>query len=316
MAPNAANELKNVSLVRQNKTAVVVGGTLGIGAGVARLLAKIGCARIIILGRNETRGKALLDVLKKLAPKESDIRVEFVKGDLSDSMGMNDASKKLHEAAGDAGIDYLVLTQNGTPAGHNMKDNADGHDTAFAVQAVSRFALTFLLTTHGVLAPHASVMSICNQGQTLDDIDLDDLSLKKRLAAGESATTLFMNQSKRDSVVLDCIFEEFNARYGSKYNYFSLWPGLVKTEEFDPNFAPGYLKWVMWLGIKLVGQTPDDYANYPVYLLAHPSAATTLDTQNNHFFDRKLNPAPLGKWSQDAGNRNKMWDAIRKIAAC
>ncbi|KAJ6516662.1 hypothetical protein C8R47DRAFT_1268125 [Mycena vitilis] len=312
MPPNAAAELKTVNLVGQNKTAVVVGGTLGIGAGVARLLAKIGCARIIIMGRNETRGTALLEVLRNLAPKESKLAVEFVKGDLSDSKGMHAAARALQETAGDAGIDYLVMTQAGTPSGYDLKENDDGHGIAFAVQAVSRFALAYLLTTSGGLAPHASVMSICNQGQTIDALDLDDLSLKGRLAAGESATTFFMNQSRRDSVVLDSTFEELNAHY-PQYTYFSLWPGLVKSEEFDPNFAPGFLKWAMWLGIKLIGTTPDEYANFPVYLLASPDAPTTLDTKKNHFFDRKLNPTPLGKWSQDAGNRRAMWDAMLKI---
>jgi NAD(P)-dependent dehydrogenase (short-subunit alcohol dehydrogenase family) len=83
MAPNAAAALKNVSLVGQNKRAVVVGGTLGIGAAVARLLAKLGCSRIIIMGRNETRGKAVLEVLKKLAPEGGRIEVELVIGDVS-----------------------------------------------------------------------------------------------------------------------------------------------------------------------------------------------------------------------------------------
>lgn len=83
MPPNAAKELESVSLAGQNKTAVVVGGTLGIGAGVARLLAKIGCSRIIIFGRNETRGAEMLEVLKKLAPRGSKIDATFVKGDLS-----------------------------------------------------------------------------------------------------------------------------------------------------------------------------------------------------------------------------------------
>jgi NAD(P)-dependent dehydrogenase (short-subunit alcohol dehydrogenase family) len=83
MPPNAAAALQNVSLVGQNKTAVVVGGTLGIGAGVARLLAKIGCSRVFILGRDETRGQGLLEVLKKLAPNDGQIVVEFIKGDLS-----------------------------------------------------------------------------------------------------------------------------------------------------------------------------------------------------------------------------------------
>lgn len=82
MPPNAAKELKSVSLCGQNKTAVIVGATTGIGAAVARLFAKLGCERVIIFGRNETRGMEVLQVLKSLAPKDANVIVEFVKGDV------------------------------------------------------------------------------------------------------------------------------------------------------------------------------------------------------------------------------------------
>ncbi|KAF7341150.1 NAD(P)-binding protein [Mycena venus] len=300
MPVNAAAALQNVSLAGQNKTAAVVGGTRGIGGGVARLLAKIGCSRIIILGRNEKQGKETVEVLKRLAPKGSNIAAEFIQGDLSDNKGINAVATSLQEI-GDTGIDYLILCQNGSPAGLNIKDNDDGHDTAFAIQCISRVALAYTLTTRGGLAQNAIVMSICNQGQSLDDLSVDDLSLKTRLAAGPSAPALFMQQSKRDSTVLDSCFER----------YYSLFPGLVKTEEFDPNFAPGYIKWVMWLGIKLIGVSPDDYAHYPVYILASPKARSTLGS--GKYFGRRLDPTPLGKWSQDPKNRKAMWEKMMQI---
>ncbi|KAJ7825440.1 hypothetical protein B0H13DRAFT_2374977 [Mycena leptocephala] len=91
---------------------------------------------------------------------------------------------------------------------------------------------------------------------------------------------------------------EFNLRY-PQYRYFSLFPGeddylyhrlptfptqpqltidlgLVKSEEFDPNFAPGYIKYIMWVGIRLLGTMPDQYANYPFYILASSDAQRTL----------------------------------------
>ncbi|KAJ6557867.1 hypothetical protein B0H19DRAFT_1070472 [Mycena capillaripes] len=295
MAPDAAAALQNVSLVGQNKTAVVVGGTRGIGGGVARLLAKIGCSRVIILGRSESQGKETVEVLKKLAPKGSNIAAEFIQCNLSDNKGIRATAASLQEAAGDAGINYLVMSQNGAPSGLNMKYNAEGHDTAFAIQCISRFALPYLLTTHGGLAPNAIVMSICNQGQTHNDLSVDDLSLKTRLAAGPSAPAHFMQQSKRDSTVLDSCFEV----------------RLVKTEKFDPNFAPGYIKWFMWLGIRLIGTTPDEYANFPVYILASPDAQRTLGS--GKYFDRKLNPTQLGKWSEDPKNRQAMWEKMKEI---
>ncbi|KAF8175606.1 hypothetical protein K438DRAFT_1939565 [Mycena galopus ATCC 62051] len=318
MAPKAAAALQGVSLAGQNKTAVIVGGTLGIGAAVARLLAKLGCSRVIISGRNETRGKAMLELMKNLAPEDSKIVVDFVKVDLSDSKGMRDAATSLQDAAGQNGIDYLIMTQNGTPAGRNIKFNADGQDTAFAVQGISRFALAYLLTTRGGLAPNAIVMSIANQGQTLKDLSVDDLSLKASFEAGRSAPSLFMDQARRDSMVLDATFEvpasfvslELNIRY-PQYRYYSLWPGLVKTEEFDFSLSPGYIKVLMWLGLKLIGTTPDQYAALPVYILASPEAPKTLGSCK--YFDRVLNPTQLGSWAKGAKNREALWAKLQQI---
>lgn len=84
MPPNVAKALQAISLVGQHKSAVIVGGTLGIGAAIARHLAKLGCSRIVIFGRNEARGAAVLEELKRLAPKDAaPVEVEFVQGELS-----------------------------------------------------------------------------------------------------------------------------------------------------------------------------------------------------------------------------------------
>jgi hypothetical protein len=55
----------------------------------------------------------------------------------SDSKGMRTTASSIQEAAGSPGIDYpsiivrsdvsgQIMSPNGTPAGNNMKDNADG----------------------------------------------------------------------------------------------------------------------------------------------------------------------------------------------
>ncbi|KAJ7507040.1 hypothetical protein B0H11DRAFT_1849552 [Mycena galericulata] len=309
MPPNAAKALENVSLVGQNKTAVVVGGTLGMGAAVARLLAKIGCRRIIIFGRNATRGAEMLENLKKLAPKGSEIQVEFVKGDLADTKGMRASALALQEAAGPASIDYLVMCQSGVPNGHLDQLNADGLCPVLAVQAISRFTIAYLLTTGGALAPNSIVLSIANQGQSLDDMSIDDLSLKDRLAT-RSKTSFFMDQSKRDSTVLDSFHEELNIRY-PQYRYFHMYPGLVSSENFDYNLFPGFLKYGAWLGMKLIGQTPDQFAPAAVYILAAPDAEKTLGP--GKYFNWKLAPGKLGTWPQNPKNREALWEKLKEI---
>ncbi|KAJ6609405.1 hypothetical protein B0H10DRAFT_1813822, partial [Mycena sp. CBHHK59/15] len=195
-------------------------------------------------------------------------------------------------------------------------------DTALAIQAVSCFALTYLLTTRGSLAPNTIVMSIANTGQSLDDLSVDYLSLRAKLAAGWSKVSLFMDQSKRDSTVLDSFIKELNICY-PKYRYFNLFPGLVASEQFDINKLPRPLSILMWFRIRIISTTPDQFANVPVYvsilsfqptqhpelklfslfneILASPEAQHKLGP--SMYYDYKLNPTQLGKWAKDPKNR-------------
>ncbi|KAF7365552.1 hypothetical protein MVEN_00428500 [Mycena venus] len=294
--------LQKVSLIGKHKTAVIVGGTLGIGAAIARCFAKLGCSRIVIFGRNEARGAAVLEDLRLLSPTPTDIKLEFVKGDLSDSHSMRAAADALQKAAGEAGIDYLIMCQKGLPTA-TINENVDGYDTAFAIQCISRFTIAYLLTKRGAFASGASVMSIAAQGQSLDGLSVDDLSLARRLATGLSSTTMFLEQSKRDSSVLDAFHEELNIRH-PQYRYFHLSPGLVSSEQFDVNKFPGFIKYAVWFGQRLIGTTPDQYAVLPVYLLT--AAPVTAD----RYFDSKLNPTRIGKWATDARNREALWEKL------
>ncbi|KAJ7644758.1 hypothetical protein FB45DRAFT_898616 [Roridomyces roridus] len=310
MPPNPALELANVTLVGQNKTAVVVGGTLGMGAAIARLLAKLGCSRVYIVGRNETRGQAMVETLKNLVPVNATIQAEFIQGDVGEVQGMRATAEVIQTTVGDASIDFLVMCQSGVPTGHLDKVTADGLCPDLSVQSVSRFAIAYLLTTRGALAPNATVVSVANQGQSLDDLDVDDLSLAQRVGK-MSTTQLFMAQSARDSTVLDAFHEQLTQRY-PQYRYFHISPGLVSSEQFDYNLFPGWLSWVAWLGMKLTGKTPDEFAPAVVYILAAPTASETLGP-TNRYFKSNLAPSVLGKWAADKGNRERCWDKLCEI---
>ncbi|KAJ6536412.1 hypothetical protein DFH09DRAFT_931334 [Mycena vulgaris] len=289
MPPNAAQVIQHVSLAGQNKTAVVVGGTLGIGAGVARLLAKIGCSRIIILGRNEARAVGVLTDLKKLAPKGQTIEVEFVKGDLI--KGMRAVAEALQRVAGHAAIDYLLITCSSVSV---------SHDESFAIQAISRFALAYLLTTRRTLATNATVMFIANTGQTMQDLRVDDLLMADKLAAGRWKAGFFMDQSKRDSTVMDSCIEVRTLLWSHT-------AGEARLQRaFQLSGVPFPLNILMWLGIKLIGTTPDQYANIPVYVTRE-----TIGTGKN--YDWKLNPMTPGKWARDPKNREALWEKLKEI---
>ncbi|KAF9071685.1 hypothetical protein BDP27DRAFT_1382338 [Rhodocollybia butyracea] len=248
----------------EHKTAVIIGFTTGIGAVIARLLAKLGCSRIIIFGRNETWAASILQDMQKLAPHK--IQVEYIKSDLSDTKGMRASAKAIQNAVMEHGIDYLVMCQNGVPTGM-IVENADDIERGFAVQAVSRFAIAFFLTTWGCLAQNAQCLSVANVGQTFK--------------AGRGKTMSFMDQSKRDRCVLDAftefLFKEFNIRY-PQYRYHQVSYGKF----------PFPLNGLMMIGMKIIGTTPDAFANVPVYV-------TPPNFQLSSYFQPQILLAPEGQ---------------------
>jgi short-subunit dehydrogenase len=79
MTSSILTKLETISLRGQNKTAVIIGGTTGIGPGVAVQLAKVGCSRIILVGRREDKARLVEGSIKVVANAD----VVYVKGDLS-----------------------------------------------------------------------------------------------------------------------------------------------------------------------------------------------------------------------------------------
>jgi NAD(P)-dependent dehydrogenase (short-subunit alcohol dehydrogenase family) len=84
MVKPAAEYLKDVdSSSLGARTAVLVGGTSGIGAKVAELLSEYGVGRIIIIGRNAQRGAATVENIRHRAPAGGEVRAEYIRGDVS-----------------------------------------------------------------------------------------------------------------------------------------------------------------------------------------------------------------------------------------
>ncbi|KAJ7926202.1 hypothetical protein B0H13DRAFT_2564722 [Mycena leptocephala] len=279
MAPDAAKALQKVSLVGQHKSAVIVGGTLGIGAAIARHFAELGCSRIVIFGRNEARGAAVLEELRLLSPKATPaITLEFVKGDLCDSHSMRAAAGACRRRVEREGLIIWLCARKVCRPPPLKK-------TRMARRA----------------CPGAAVMSIADQGQSLDDLSVDDLSLTRRLATGISQTTMFLDQSKRDSSVLDAFHEELNIRY-PKYRYFHLSPtsflGLVSSEQLTSTSSLAISSTPSGLGKGL--SAPHPISTRSAGLYPHRRVLTT-----DRYFDSKLNPTRIGKWAANPQNRKR-----------
>ena len=128
------------------KTAVIAGGSQGIGAGTAIRFAQAG-ANIIVIGRSQERLGKVVSEARKVA-KSADQKFDYVSADLSLVSGTKTAAKEI-EAKTNSKVEYLIQTQGGMPNGLHMT-TAEGIESHFAVQVLNRFLLNYILASSGV----------------------------------------------------------------------------------------------------------------------------------------------------------------------
>jgi 2-hydroxycyclohexanecarboxyl-CoA dehydrogenase len=82
---------------------VVAGGTSGVGLATAKAFVATGCPRMVLVGRNEVRGKEAVDAVVSVDPGA---QVEFVAADLNEPESAERAAEEAERVLGS--IDVLV----------------------------------------------------------------------------------------------------------------------------------------------------------------------------------------------------------------
>lgn len=157
--------------VKKSKIAVITGATDGMGRVVASLLAKAGYF-VVVHGRSETRGKAVVDEITKAGGK-----VRFMACNLA---SLDDVRR----FAGDlnAEFDHIdVLINNagiGTgPDGAPREESADGLELRFAVNYLACFLLTRLVLEKVRVAAPARIVNVASAGQ--EPLDFSNVQLER-----------------------------------------------------------------------------------------------------------------------------------------
>jgi retinol dehydrogenase 12 len=157
----------------RGKTALVTGGTDGIGKEVARGLARRG-ARIIIVGRNAEKGAQAEGEIRKSSDNSD---VEFLQGDLSLIQQAHQLGKDVANRC--PALNYLVHSAGIVRGRHVLTE--EGFESNFATNYLSRFALTTSLLSAleaaGQGSDQARVLIIAHPGFD-GSIEYDDINLK------------------------------------------------------------------------------------------------------------------------------------------
>jgi len=277
----ASNSLLNL----KGKNVLVVGGTQGIGAGVARRFAQLG-ASVSIAGRNEKLANELIETMKK-EQKDSSQEFSFRRVDTSlvqDVARFTDEALKYYSERG--GLHYLIQSQGILT--YAKVDTTEGLDNNFALSAYSKWMITKRLlpvlkdTTIYILAPASA-----------GELDFSDVECRNKSIA---------QTFKRNGIFIDAITKEFQKR-NENLRFYHLFPGIVKTDLLGNSGFNVVLNSLVRMFTSFVGREAIVYADHPVYVATHPSEIKVGGLRLNE----KGQEYPLYDWIENQENRAKLF---------
>ncbi|MCW2918654.1 MAG: family NAD(P)-dependent oxidoreductase [Actinomycetia bacterium] len=139
----------------QGKTALVTGGTSGIGRAVAQRLARHG-AQVIVTGRDKQRGDEVIAEIEAEGGK-----ARFITADLANF----DDVRRLAEAAAD--VDVLVNNAGIFPGGPTEQTTPEDLDLVFAVNVKAPFYLTAAIAPRMAAQGGGAIINISTMAATI-----------------------------------------------------------------------------------------------------------------------------------------------------
>ena len=153
-------------------TALVTGGTDGIGKAIAHMLAKEGI-EVVVVGSNPKKGGTAVHDLREISGND---HIEFLQVDLSIIANANALAASF--SARWPRLHYLVLCAGIMRGEYTL--TADGYETNFAINYLSRFALTEALLprlAEDGLVNDASRILVISSAALSGTIHYDDVNL-------------------------------------------------------------------------------------------------------------------------------------------
>ena len=229
------------------RSALVVGGTSGIGHGIALTLAKYNY-NVAIAGRNAEAGAKVVDEMKALNKNE----YTYLPLDASLLSNCSEFGKdysKNHDK-----LDVLVLTQ-GIASINGFTPTSEGYDQKVSLHYLSRMALIKSLLGSLNKSDSPRVLSVLSAGvHGVYANYKDDFLLEKSFS--------IKNAADAAGLYNDCGLDSL-AQENPKIAFIHAAPGFVNT-----NWGSGFPVLLKWLtrAVQPLGRTIEDCGEY----MAHP----------------------------------------------
>jgi NAD(P)-dependent dehydrogenase (short-subunit alcohol dehydrogenase family) len=231
-------------MTKNGLTALITGGTSGIGRAAANKLAQLG-VRVLVVGRNQQRGDKTVAEIRAAGGK-----ADFISSDLRDASSAREVARKAVEL-GNGHVDILINNAGIFPFGPTDETTEEQFDTVYSLNVKVPY---FLVAELAPLMAKRGKGAIVNVSTMVADFGMSGMSLY-----GSSKAAI--------NLLTKAWAAEYGAR-GVRVNAVS--PGPTRTEGTD----------VMGEGLEqLAAQapagrpgTPDEIAEAIVFLATDPSS--------------------------------------------
>jgi NAD(P)-dependent dehydrogenase (short-subunit alcohol dehydrogenase family) len=263
------------------KTAVITGASSGMGRATAMELAKQGY-RVIIHGRDAARTKQVADEIKAGSGNH---QVEFIVADITGIKGMKKLAAAIKEKTNS--IEALVLSTGVILPKQIITE--DGLEAGFAIQYLSRFAITNLLLDELKRGKARIVVNAAPKMKSAQ-IYFDDIALKNNFT--------MMRAMGQEMFANHLFAQEFAKRNpGNDVVMNILHVGVAKTGIMrEANF---FLKTI----VNLFGKDPKKLTGNIVYLATNPEV-----NFSGYFLPAPGKPTVREKLSYDQNVARRLWE--------
>jgi len=244
----------------QGKSALVVGGTKGIGRGIAIALAKAG-AHVRIVGRSG--GATVVETMKAVAKGNQSF--EALSHDLSTVAGCKRLVKELNGQPS-LKLDFLVLTVGVWPDPGNP-NTSDGINRVFALDVLARFHV--ITGLQPILASGARVMSVLASTTYMILPSID--TIKETITGKQIPGKFGFEMLSIAAVSADTVLQQAAARMPN-VTFVGTQPGIVATDVIRSTFPP-WLADILQTLMKVVALTENQAGEVHANILSSPNLA-------------------------------------------
>ncbi len=276
------------------KTALVTGGTSGIGFHTALALARMG-AVVYVTGRDESRGQEAERQMRAAAGHEN---VHFIKANAS-TVGGN---QRLADCIVTFTDRLHILVNNVGGMYNDRWATVDGYEATLAMNFVGPFALTEALLPLLRQSAPARIVNVSSAGYMMWKGDL--------FADVQSRETYNASDAYSRSKYLNLLWTLALARRleGSGIVANALHPGTAwtaMTQSSEPRSLPAGMR-RLWPLIRLLQRvgSPEKVAHTSIYLASASEAANIT----GQYFESSIHPKDLGQEVIDLTKQKKAWD--------